>query len=385
MNRPLISVIIPAYNAADTLADSLDSVLAQTYGNLEVLVVDDGSNDATAAIVREYAERDARVCLLQQPNGGVAAARNRGLAAARGDYVAPVDADDLWHPTKLEKQMAVMLAGGPEIGLVYTLFRAIDEQGRIVWTPPGYDCEGWVLARHTYVNFVGHASSLLLRKAVALEAGGYDPGLRAVGAQGCEDYLLQLRVASRYRFGCVREYLVGYRQRPGSMSSQTTKMLRSYRLALSTIEAERPGLPARLARWSVANYAMVLAPTLARSGHVLRALGLFARAGIGDPLAMLYRVFLSPYGYRLMLACIGGLGRRNRPQRITDGARQHFLTAATAVPSEPPAGDLIRWRLQRLASVDSRLASMRPLAATLSAARRAPASRHSESRFVPQA
>ncbi|WP_162560150.1 glycosyltransferase family 2 protein [Methylotetracoccus oryzae] len=385
MNRPLISVIIPAYNAERTLADTLDSILAQTYGNIEVLVVDDGSTDATAAIVLDYAQRDVRVCLLQQPNGGVAAARNQGLAAARGDYVAPVDADDLWHPTKLEKQMAVMLAGGPELGLVYTLFRAIDEHGRIVWTPPGYACEGWVLARHTYVNFIGHASSLLLRKSVAVEAGGYEPGLRAAGAQGCEDYLLQLRIAGRYRFGCVRECLVGYRQRPDSMSSQAGKMLRSYRLALSLIEAERPGLPARLARWSIANYATVLAPTLARGGRVMQALGLFARAAIGDPVATVYRVLLSPYGYRLAAACLVSLMRRSRSQPITDGARQPFLTAATAVPSEKPALDLIAWRLRRLASVDSRLAPVRTVAATLSAIRHAPVTRTRESRFLPQA
>ena len=95
---PSVSVIIPAYNAADTLAETLASVVAQTWPNVEVLVVDDGSTDATADIVEMIAEQHHQVRLIRQTNAGVAAARNAGLREARGDLVAPLDADDLWHP-----------------------------------------------------------------------------------------------------------------------------------------------------------------------------------------------------------------------------------------------------------------------------------------------
>jgi glycosyltransferase involved in cell wall biosynthesis len=101
---PLVSVIVPAFNAATTLAEALGSALAQTYKNIEILVVDDGSTDATAAIAREFAAADGRVSLVRRSNGGIAAARNSGIAVSKGAYIAPLDADDLWHPTKIEKQ-----------------------------------------------------------------------------------------------------------------------------------------------------------------------------------------------------------------------------------------------------------------------------------------
>lgn len=356
MEQPLISVVVPAYNAAATLAETLDSVLAQTYQNIEVLVVDDGSTDATAAIALAYAQRDARVRLLEKANGGVASARNLGLAAARGEYVAPVDADDLWHPTKLAKQMAVMQAGGPELGVVYTLFRAIDRSGRVLWTQPRFQSEGSVLARHVFTNFVSNGSSLLLRKDAALAVGGYDTTLREAAAQGCEDYLLQLRIATRYRFGCVPEYLVGYRQLPGSMSSDTWQMRRSHQLMLAKIKALCPALPNRLLRWSLANYDIGLAAMLVRNDSVARGLALLGRAAISDPLAVFDRLFLSPYGVRLARACLSRLIRGILPEvDSNDGRRPPFMTADPVDRGQSAPGGLMGRRLLKLACLDRKL------------------------------
>src|SRR5260370_12794376 len=106
MSEPdLVTVIIPAFNAARTIDETLRSVRSQTHRRLEILVVDDGSVDATAQIVRSHAAEDRRIRLIQQPNSGVAAARNRAIAEATSDYVAPIDADDLWQPDKIEKQL----------------------------------------------------------------------------------------------------------------------------------------------------------------------------------------------------------------------------------------------------------------------------------------
>ena len=102
---PLVSVIIPACNAEIFLEKTLDSVLAQTYKNIEVLVVDDGSQDRTAEIVEGVAQRDHRVILLRQSNAGVAAARNLAIQKSSGKYIAPIDADDIWFPQNLEKQV----------------------------------------------------------------------------------------------------------------------------------------------------------------------------------------------------------------------------------------------------------------------------------------
>jgi glycosyltransferase involved in cell wall biosynthesis len=98
LNQPLVSVIIPAYNAENFIAKTLESVLSQTYQNIEVLVVDDGSTDTTAEIVKSFVQKDSRVSLLQQSNAGVAAARNLAIEKSKGEYIAPIDADDIWYP-----------------------------------------------------------------------------------------------------------------------------------------------------------------------------------------------------------------------------------------------------------------------------------------------
>src|ERR1700749_83796 len=105
--QDLVSVIMPAYNSGRYLAESVRSVQAQTFGGWELVVVDDGSTDDTGEVARRLAEADARVRYVRRPNGGQAAARNTGLAEARGRLVAFLDADDLWLPEKLEAQMEV--------------------------------------------------------------------------------------------------------------------------------------------------------------------------------------------------------------------------------------------------------------------------------------
>src|SRR6266567_4906753 len=104
----LVSVIIPAYNACVTVERTIASVVNQTYSNLEVLVVDDGSTDETALLVQRMADADRRIRLPQKPNGGLVSARNFGIAHASGEFIAPIDADDLWHPEKIAKQVRLM-------------------------------------------------------------------------------------------------------------------------------------------------------------------------------------------------------------------------------------------------------------------------------------
>ncbi len=231
-HEALVSVVTPAFNAAATLAETLTSIRSQTYKNLDIIVVDDGSTDDTAAIVRSHMEHDPRIRLVQQWNGGVASARNAGIRASKADFVAFIDADDLWHPSKISKQMAVLLSASSSMALVYAPYRLIDSNGRVIGSQRRAGVDGWVLYRHFHANLVGNGSSILVRKAVLDELGGFETGLRAAGAEGCEDLLLQLRIAARYQFGEVPEYLVGYRRRPGSMSSDTEQMLKSGMLAV---------------------------------------------------------------------------------------------------------------------------------------------------------
>jgi glycosyltransferase involved in cell wall biosynthesis len=244
MNTPLVTVVIPAFNASETLQQTLLSVAAQTYGNLEIIVVDDGSVDDTAVIARSFGQSDPRVQLIQKPNGGVASARNAGTKASTAEFVAFIDADDLWHPTKIAKQMALLTADGGDMALVYTPFRRIDVSGKVLGSSRNHRVDGWVVNRHFYVNFVGNGSSILVRKHVLEEIGGYSSTLLEANAQGCEDLLLQLRIALRYRFGTVPEYLVGYRLSPNNMSSNQERMLRSSLIALTMVLAECPDFTA---------------------------------------------------------------------------------------------------------------------------------------------
>ena len=144
---PSVSVIMPAYNAAPYIAQALDSALGQTEGDLEIVVVDDGSTDATLAIARDAASRDPRIAVYAQARSGKAAvARNRGLATARGEFIAFLDADDLYHPDKLARQVA-LLKQSPRLDLVFHNVKYIDGSGADL---PG-----------TYLGGVGFHASVL--------------------------------------------------------------------------------------------------------------------------------------------------------------------------------------------------------------------------------
>ncbi len=116
-DQPLVSVVIPAFNASTYIERTLRSVMRQTYAALEIVVVNDGSTDHTAKLVEQIAASDSRIRLLSTPNRGVAAARNTGIEASSGRFVAFLDADDLWHPTKIEKQVNALKRLSPRTGL----------------------------------------------------------------------------------------------------------------------------------------------------------------------------------------------------------------------------------------------------------------------------
>lgn len=236
----LVSVIIPAYNAEATLDETLKSVCNQTYHDIEIIVVDDGSNDGTVDVARRHAASDHRIRIISIENSGVAHARNVGIAASRGDFIAPVDADDLWHPEKIARQMAVMRAHGRELGYVYTLYRRIDADGRVLYSSGKGDFTGHVYLRSLLVNFVGNGSSLLARRAAVDEVGGYEPDLHRRDAQGCEDYLIQILMARSWTVGLVPEYLTGYRKTPGAMSSDWERMMRSNLVTLEHVARRFP-------------------------------------------------------------------------------------------------------------------------------------------------
>ena len=280
----LVSVIVPAYDAEATIAETLESVLRQSHAALEILVVDDGSRDRTAEIVAALARDDSRIVLLRQANAGVAAARNRGLAAARGRLIAPLDADDLWHPQKIERQLECLARGGPDTGMVYCWSADIDDRGWLIKLRLDLDrFEGDVYAALVLANFIGNSSVPLIRRDLLGEIGGWDASLRADGAQGCEDWLLYLQLAERCRVGLVPAFLVGYRQRSSAMSRDAGQMERSFSRVLAAARGAHPELPRALFRWSQAAFDVYAAAFHWASGNRVRAVHLALRAAMLDP------------------------------------------------------------------------------------------------------
>jgi glycosyltransferase involved in cell wall biosynthesis len=226
---PGVTVVIPVYNVERYVERSLRSALQQTYPALAVLLVDDGSSDGSLEICRRLADASPNVKLVSGPNRGVAAARNRGTELARTEYVAYLDADDLWHPEKIARQVeAFARRGADDWAACYCLYRRIDDDDRLIRSGPHSNERGAFFAAHLKRNHVGNGSSLLVRRDAALEVGGFDPSHVAHGLGGCEDFDFQLKLLRRYKIDLIAEYLVGYREREDQMSADRTRMGNAY-------------------------------------------------------------------------------------------------------------------------------------------------------------
>jgi glycosyltransferase involved in cell wall biosynthesis len=222
----LVSVVIPAYNAENFIDETLWSARNQDYRNLEIIVIDDGSTDGTGEIVCRHAADDPRIRLVRTPNGGVARARNRGTEEATGRYIAYLDADDIWHPTKISLQVAALEAhrSDPTWAAVYTSHRKIDLAGRVIGSASPWSARGYILARHIVFKFIGNGSSIMVRRDVALAVGGFDPSYADAGIGGAEDLDFELRISSDWKIEVVDRHLVGYRVYSGNMSSNARRM-----------------------------------------------------------------------------------------------------------------------------------------------------------------
>lgn len=284
---PLVSVIIPAYNAAEYIGETLDSVRNQTYKHLEIIVVDDGSRDQTPEYVESICRKDNRVRLLRQANQGVAAARNTAIKYSSGKFIAPVDADDIWYPSKIEKQVNCFLESGPDVGLVYTWSTSISSRGALFGAAACARYEGDVFTTMIYQNFIGNASVPLIRRSCIDRVGGYNTQLRAQAAQGCEDWDLTLRLAEYYRYRVVPEFLMGYRQLENSMSANSEVMARSYFLVINEMRKRHPGIPEYVFRWSESQFCLYLMWKSYIGGDMRSTLKWTTRALRVDPAAVL--------------------------------------------------------------------------------------------------
>lgn len=221
---PLVSVVIPTYNRISTLPVSVDSVLRQTYNNLEVIVVDDGSTDGTGSFVRGLA--DGRVRYVQNDeNRGPAAARNLGVRLAQGEYVAFQDSDDEWHPDKLEKQMKAMLDPAEKVDLVYcayTRYRGQTRQETIPSEELPLGCkQGEILPVLLLQPLIG-TPTIVVKKSSFVQTGGFNETLHTF-----EDYEFTVRFSQSYRIGFVEQSLVKVNDSPDSVDKRFADRVRT--------------------------------------------------------------------------------------------------------------------------------------------------------------
>ena len=323
--NPLVSVIVPAYNAERYLARALASVLDQTYTNMEILVVDDGSTDSTREVAQRFAKVDSRVYVLCQKNSGVAAARNEGIRRAQGEWIAPLDADDIWHPHKIERQVYCAARSAADVGLVYAWSVDVDEYGRARADKCVSNIEGWVLPTLICHNFLGNASAPLIRRDCLEQVGLYDTRYKTLHAQGCEDWDLYLRLAQRYHFKVVPAFLVGYRKSAHSMSRNFEQMARSHSLLLEGIKTRHPQAPSFVYRVSRGNLYTYFARNSNAVGEHWQAMFWLKKSVKADWITPFLRLTL----YQLLAGSLFGLLRGHTPKQVcahtTSGGESDFV------------------------------------------------------------
>ena len=276
--QPHVSVIIPTYNRADYLPQTLDSLAAQTCRDFETIVVDDGSTDGTRELIQS---RPEPITYIYQQNAGPAAARNRGLSEARGDYIGFLDSDDMWKPRFIEV-MSACLDADPTLGMAVCKFLTIDNDGRIL-REGKKGCGGDVTAQLFASTFVT-TPSVLVRRQVLCEVGGFNPALPTN-----EDYDLWLRISLKHRIGYVEEALCLRRSHPNtqSRSGSPVPLIRKARLLERYYEKPEYAakIPADLARRRLAKVYYTAGKASHRSGCYAEACELLKRSLHYRPLA----------------------------------------------------------------------------------------------------
>jgi glycosyltransferase involved in cell wall biosynthesis len=350
--RPLVSIIIPVFNGEPFLEKTLLSVQKQTYDNRQIIVVNDGSTDASAEIAAKYSLSDPRIQVITQRNRGVASARNYGLEHSSGEYVAFLDADDIWHPTKIERQIEVLLAStnSTGCGCVYALQRFIDVEDRVTGSGVFWSNAGAV-STHLVTSPVRNGSSVLTRRELALSVGGFDTIYQDFNAGGAEDLDFELKLAARFPIYVVSEYLVGYRSHESSMSSDRDRMLRATIAVFERHIRLNAALSKRSVNWARGQlYTQCLFNRL-DSRHYVDALKMLARLAINDPALAPTQLLSLPrtIARQAFRAICGAVGFHPKLQR-----RAAFYEVDPLEIGPLPA-EILRRRISYLAQEDAAL------------------------------
>lgn len=292
---PRVSIIVPAYNAAHYLPFAIDSVIAQTYTDWEIVIIDDGSTDNTRALVDSYRPilRD-KLQYVYQSNRGLPAARNAGILAARGEFIALLDADDVWLPIRLERGVSAMDAD-PSTGLVHARVMRINTHGAVTGqlkVEPRY--MSGRIARHIFTRRAHIVCpTVLFRKSCLQQTGWFDEAMQAT-----EDRDLWFRIALRYRIAYLDEVVAYYRISPTSMTSNLDRLLKAQLHFVA--KHRKSGAASRIDQLqALGNIYRELGDSLFRGGQVGKSIGSYLQAVVYNPLSvpnwyMLVRAIMDP-------------------------------------------------------------------------------------------
>jgi glycosyltransferase involved in cell wall biosynthesis len=223
---PMVSVVMPVYNAEVFLRPAIESILDQTFKDFECLIVDDASTDSSPRIIQEYAQRDPRIRVWRNmENLRISRSLNRGIEQARGRYIARMDGDDVAVPGRLEKQVAYMEAH-PEVGISGGTMKIMDGMGRI-FSQRHYHLTDAEIRRHLFRYSPFSHPLVILRKAVLDQVGYYDPAF-----DFAEDYELYFRIGRVAQFGNLPDVLLHYRMLPNAITARRMQVMETKTLAI---------------------------------------------------------------------------------------------------------------------------------------------------------
>jgi alpha-1,3-rhamnosyltransferase len=212
---PLVSVVVPCYNHEKYVTETIESIINQTYKNIELIVIDDGSKDNSVDIIQKLADKYG-FTFIHRPNKGLAATLNEGIKLSKGKYFSAIASDDILMPKKIEHQVNFMEVN-TQYGMCYGKMLYFEDSIENTSEYPNSDTQGWIFEELFHASFIP-APSVLIRKDVLLDVGGYDESL------WIEDWDMWLRIAQKYQIGFIDEYFTYYRRHETNISKQVFKM-----------------------------------------------------------------------------------------------------------------------------------------------------------------
>lgn len=280
-------MVMPAYNAAGTIAKSVESVLAQSYAQWELLVVNDGSTDGTCQALAPFLG-DYRISLLSQQNAGVAAARNAGIRSSRGEFVAFLDSDDLWEPHKLAAQVEIFRGAAPSLGIVHTRMVAFSSDPELCRPKDDDACFGYLepSQRIMVYDFIA-TSTVMVRSGLFDEIGFFDETLA-----GTEDWDLWIRILARYQARKIDTVLVRYRESSSGLTGNVARHLLEEWKVIAKQVLGNPSVPGRIREKALFYHKVKELNHLLAEGNIVRMVRASLLAAAKNPL-----MFLKPGNY----------------------------------------------------------------------------------------